>query len=362
MPPVVGHTKKPSSRARPFRAVMLLLVCGGAATASYYTWEAVREREAREQALRAVQTRGFDAAEPLLKDVLDRHPDDAAIVRALALGTLAKGRFSDAEHYLSLWCDLQPARAEPLLRRLELWTTLQRVSEAIEDARNVLELEPDNFEIRHQRMLRLIEAGRYDEAEQECLLCERKLPDDPYLLYTRANINYRRGDSAKAETLLDRVLHDASLREHDRDGRTTALALGLRAILYNDAGQPAKAVPLLRQVLSANPKNQLARYHLSLALDRLGQQDEARKLMAEHQAQDALNLWAQRGHEPNPGLLVRAAEGLFGVGKADDAVSLLEKALKQDPACSAAHRLLADHYEKQGQPTKAAEHRRRVEK
>ena len=56
----------------------------------------------------------------------------------------------------------------------------------------------------------------------------------------------------------------------------------------------------------------------------------------------------------------RAAESLLAVGRSDEAVRLLDKALEQDPDCLAAHRLLGDFYEKQGQTAKAAKHKRRA--
>ena len=57
---------------------------------------------------------------------------------------------------------------------------------------------------------------------------------------------------------------------------------------------------------------------------------------------------------------VRRAEMFFVLGQPEQALSLLEAVLREDPKYTAAHSLLASYYEKQGDKEKAAEHRRRA--
>jgi Tfp pilus assembly protein PilF len=137
----------------------------------------------------------------------------------------------------------------------------------------------------------------------------------------------------------------------------------LRALLFCDAGQYREAIPLLRKVIALDPqRQQTARYHLSLALARTGQEEEARKVMAEVQWAQAAKRLAGDGHPDNLELQVRVAEAQLGAGRSEEALRLLEAVLARDPDYAAAHRLLASYYEEQGQAARATEHRCRAER
>src|SRR5207245_4643191 len=102
------------------------------------------------------------------------------------------------------------------------------------------------------------------------------------------------------------------VRDHPRFGA----ALLLRAILYQEANQPQQAIPLLRQVLELDrSRQQMARYHLSLALAQTGQKEEAQRVQAEFTYRQTLELLAERGRGDDAGLQIRLAESLFGLGK-----------------------------------------------
>jgi Tfp pilus assembly protein PilF len=55
---------------------------------------------------------------------------------------------------------------------------------------------------------------------------------------------------------------------------------------------------------------------------------------------------------------VRLAEELINAGQSEQGIRILERLLDQNPSYAAAHRVLADYYEKQGQSERAARHRR----
>jgi predicted Zn-dependent protease len=338
--------------SRPVRYALLLALGAGAMVGLVAGFRWLQGQSLREEALLAATQRPFPEAEPLLVRALDRYPNDAALVRPLALGHLASDRPDAAEPYLTRWCDLAPRATEPLLHRIALWQRLRRLPLAVADARRVVELDPGHTLLRGQLARWLLITGEFEEAERQARLALEQRPGDPNLLFLIAETCYERGDHARAGPLVD-----ALVQSQPRFGA----ALYLRAVLHREAGQPHQAIPLLRQVIELDPlRRQAARYHLSLALAQAGQTDEAQKVEAERRCQEALDLWAERGHMPNAGLQVRVAEGLLGVGKHDEAVRLLEKTLQQDASCTAAHRLLAEHYQKQGQADRAAEHRRKA--
>jgi predicted Zn-dependent protease len=336
--------------------VQLLLACAAislAAAGGYFAWQWVQLQMARQEAFHLVNQGQLAEAEPLLQRLLSARPEDVEVVRALARSRMVTRQLEEAEAYLNRWIELRPNDTSALNHRITIWLETKRLPLAIADARRVLELEPDQADVRRLLAQWLVNVGSYEEAERECIRCEQQRPGDPGLILLRAEIAHRKGEAGRAVALTEQLL---------RDFPAVKAAKRLRAILHLESGEPDRAIPLLREVLAApGEPRQVARYYLSLALSQTGQQDEARKVQAEMEAEEALKLWAERGHEPNPGLLLRAAESLLAVGKVGDAERLLDKVLEQYPDCQAAHRLLSVHYEKQGQFAKAAEHKRRAE-
>src|SRR5262249_27638325 len=154
--------------------------------------------------------------------------------------------------------------------------------------------------------------------------------------------------------IVDRVL--------EKDGRNNE-ALLARALLDIDLDRPDQAIPRLRQVLAQDPSQErFILYQLVVALKRAGQDEEAARTgarLAEVQKLAALLQDSQYRSDDLP-LQARAAEALFDAGRDKEAVAVLQAALKRDPHFAAGHRLLATWYDKQGQPDKAAEHRRQA--
>src|SRR5437667_311795 len=80
----------------------------------------------------------------------------------LAQGEISAGKLTEAEPYLTRWCAAQPKAVEPLLRRMDLWRRLKRLPQAIDDARQVLELQPENDTLRGQLVSWLLLTGRFE--------------------------------------------------------------------------------------------------------------------------------------------------------------------------------------------------------
>lgn len=329
-------------------AVLGLLALGGYLGSRWYDRQAERD-----EALRLAETGHFDAAEPRLLQIQERDPGDADAVRALALGYLKAGRLDDAETHLDRWCELRPGEAEPYRRRLDLWTKRQDGARALADMERILQLDPDDLEVREGAVHLLLTAGRYEEAEREAVRCMDARPDDPGTWYLVARSRFHLGRTAEATALADRLLAAVP----DFPG-----ARELRADLYLAAGQTDPAVRLLRQaadVPGRDPTGPL--YQLGLALARAGRDDEAKKVEAESRWRRELSLWsADARRYDRPELQARVVEALLAADRTDDAVRFLTDVLRQRPDAAAAHRLLADCYDRQGRRDLAAEHRRRA--
>jgi predicted Zn-dependent protease len=343
----------------------LLAVVALGAVGGYSLWSSYQARQERAEGLQAAHLGHFGEAEPLLRRAWQRNPDDLDVIKALGLGLLGTGQLAEAEPYLNRWCALSPHEAEPFKYRMDLRhrqagaasvaADQQRLMEvALADGQRVLELDPEDDSVAQEVVWLRLRVGRFEEADQLCRRCLRRQPNDPWLMYLLARIGHARGTPGEAQTLLD-----ALLKRHPRFTR----GLLLRALMHNEAGEPDQAIPLLRQVLTLDRTyQQEARYQLSLALARTGKAEEARQVMVEVQKDNLDGLLASANVPDTPTVKLQVAEAHLATGRDEEALRLLSAILKQDPGFAPAHRLLAAYYERQDQPERAAEHRRRAEK
>jgi predicted Zn-dependent protease len=350
--PAQQETRAPTAKWRHWIIVSALVAATGLGV--FFVWRWDRDRAERQEALRTAEHGRFSDAEPLLLRVAQRHPDDLAVVKQLALGYLAANRLAEAEPYFSRWCEAAgPGDVEPYKQRLVLWRRWHRIQNLPDDARRVLEREPDNRQLRQQLALWLFTIGQFAEAEHECQRLLRASPEDPWILLLQAGLHQRQGRLAAATALADRLVRD-------RPNFTEAVVL--RATLYLDGDQPGEAIPLLRRAAAVQgPHRREALYQLSAALARTGQTEEAQRVMAEARSLHEMEFWSESDIRDNPNMQVRLAEELLNAGQLDNAFRLLTKLVQQDPNCAAAHRLLATYYDKQGQPERAVDHRRRAD-
>jgi predicted Zn-dependent protease len=319
----------------------------------FFGWRLDRDRARRQEALRAAEHSRFSEAEPLLLRVSQDHPDDAEVAKRLAIGYVGANRLAEAEPYFARWCEAQPESLEPFKQRIGLWLRWRRLRDAADDARYVLEHEPDNQQLRQQRARWLLIMGRFEEAEGECNRLLRASPNNPWTLLIQATLHERQGRLTAAAAVADQLL---------RDRPRFVEAVVLRASLYLEMDQPGEAIPLLRQALAEpGPHRRAALYDLGHALARTGQTEEAERTLAEARLLHDLESVTESDIRDNPNLQARVAEGLLNAGQPEKALGVLTKILQQDPNSTAAHRILAAYYEKQGQPELAAEHRRRAE-
>jgi tetratricopeptide (TPR) repeat protein len=344
---------------------VLLAVFAVAAAAISFVWRDSQARSERAEGLRVAQLGRFADAEPLLHRTLERNANDLDVIKALAQGLFGTGQLSEAEPYVDRWCVLQPREAEPFKRRMELRHRRalaaaaaadghRIMEEALTNGQRALELDPEDEPVAQEVIWLLMQVGRFDEAEPLCRRSLQRRPGDPWVTYLLAKISHARGAASEAQALLD-----ALLRQYPQFAR----GLLLRAVLYNEAGEPDRAIPLLRQVLTLDSARQPeARYQLSLALARTGHADEARQVMAQVQKENLDRILVSTNNPDTPGVKLQKAEAHLAAGQEEEALRLLTGLLEGDPGFAPAHALLASYYERRGQPERAAEHRRRADK
>jgi tetratricopeptide (TPR) repeat protein len=321
--PDSGVQRTAFSRRRRFLAVLVLLLAAG-----LWGWPWLTRQLDRRKWLRTAEQGGYAEVEPHLKRLLERNPHDIPVLRVLAIAHMESGNMAAAEPYLESWCALRPGDTEPFRRRMELRRRLGRDREALGDGLRVLEADPEDLEVRREVCKLMVWDGRLEEAETHCRLCLRIAPGDKESQCWLAQILHDRGNNADAEALLEPLL---------RDDPHFAPALLLRAILYHEADQSAKAIPLLERAITVDHGfvEVAARYQLGLVLARIGRNTEAQQVIAKVQQQ-------------------RLAESFLTAGKTDDAIRLLEGIVQQDPQYVSARILLSQCYQMRNQTMQEA--------
>jgi predicted Zn-dependent protease len=338
-------------------AVLLatLAILGGG---GFWAWQWSQDQKDREEALRLAEKGDFSRAEPLLLRQAKRYPTDPAFAKELALGYMHAGRPAEAEPYFETWCEANPKDAEPFVQRTAMWVKWNRLKNAVSDARHVLTLRPDNKEL-HQHLTRwLLSMGQLEESEQECKRFLERWPQDrrfgPWVLFIQAHVCQRTDRPNEAAAILDGLI---------RDFPDFVEAYIPRGTLYLEAGQPKEAVLLLRRAAAIpGPHRRDALNELAKGLYQLGQSQEAEQVMKEArllQERDFLREMTSEFGATNASAQARLAEEMLIAGKTNDGLLLLNRLLEMDPNCAVAHRVLADYYDRQGQPERAAPHRPR---
>jgi tetratricopeptide (TPR) repeat protein len=311
-------------------------------------------QEERTAALALARAGKFRDAEGALRSCAAHAPHDVEVVQALARGYLSEQKRTEAEDYLTRWLAERPRDTAALRLRLKLYRDERRHDLALADMEQLVALEPRDLSLRRQLAGRCFEACRFPEAEQACLLVLTKEPTDQAMRSLLAQVYRALGQPQRSADILDELL-----RQEPQNTR----ALLARGSLYVELDEAEKAIPLLQQVLALDPQRQgPARYYLSVALARAGRLDEAAHVGAQtRQALDEqLLLDDRKAALQNLELQVRAATALLGRGETNKALDVLGRVLELDPDYAAAHRLLAEHYERQGQKETAAAHRRKA--
>jgi tetratricopeptide (TPR) repeat protein len=250
-------------------------------------------------------------ARALLTDFLKGNPDQAARV-LLELGRLdaGSGRFDDARAELARSVELDGATAGPArLALAQVYEVTGDTAAAIAQYQSLLVDDQDNVELwAHVGILQAAMGDRAD-AHQTFLALKARHPDDPTACAWLAGEAEKAGDfkTAAAELKDSAALKDdptLNLRlgyyELQAGGMKGAMATLIEArkrwpkddriayylaLGYDDQGDHAKAVELLREVVQIKPGDRDARWQLATILERMGRLDEAepqfRRLIAD---------------------------------------------------------------------------------
>jgi len=320
----------------------------------------VKEQVALEGALLRAQRDNPVGVEGFLQERIRREdPDTKFILEALAQGYRATMRWPAALGCLERWVQLEPDNRRALAMRGQMRAQLHAEEDALGDFDRVLELDPENDDVRLERAELLLKYKvDYKSAAAEFeMLREREPAKAPVALgLARAYRGLRRREEARQ--LLDQVLI-----AFPRDPQ----ALGERGRLSVDTEQYADAEDYFRRSLAADPSDADAIADLVAVLRERKKPAEAKEwekrlvqLKADKERFVQLNREiSERPRDPAPRL--EAGQIMLRNGQEREAMGWFQLALQVDPTHRPTHRALAEFWQAKGDAERAARHRQLAE-
>ena len=306
-----------------------------------------------------VQTGDLDEVErPLIETVERKHPDSPHILETLAKAYMRRLRYRPAYACLSRWIELRPDAAKPYLLRGWVLERLNHPKPAMQDYLKALESDPDLIPVRLRVAEMLLEDNLASEALPHLEQLHRQAPDLPQVQARLGMCRFLQGQPAEARRLMEAaVIHlpdDPVLLIH-----LARLDLG--------EGRYTEAEQRLRRVLQSDPSDTEAWFNLFSVLRLLDRPNESAAALKEYERNKVLvdrsnKLLKDVADTPTggPDDYSELGETLIQIGKDQHGLYWLERALERDPGHQRSHRALAAYYEKKGDATNAASHRRQV--
>ena len=312
---------------------------------------------ARLRALIWVRAGRFAEAEPILVHHLGAttEPDPEAD-QALARVFMETYRLDLAGKVIERWARDAPRDGTPYLWLTEIDRRLSGDMVEVQERhyRAALGRDPRLWKARLGLAEVLRATHRLEEAAREFASCEAHDPADPAGPVGLGRVALERGDLGAAAAHLDRAL---ALAPDDPS------ALKDRASIDIRSGDDASAVRRLTRAIEADPLDAEPLYRRSLALARLGRKVEAdvdaRNLARLRQEHAKILAIRDRLMDHPEDLNVRCemARWMFEHGRDDEGFRWVRQILAARPGHPATHRLLAEFYDRRGDPGRANYHR-----
>jgi tetratricopeptide (TPR) repeat protein len=309
-----------------------------------------------------------DVEKGLIAAVQQNHPDSVLILEALAQGYHEACRLGDEDRTLREWLERKPGDTQVLYRLGRVIEQRARASargwdrgphqRAREFYRRAVEADPKHDAARLRLAEGFLEQSRADEALEHFRRLRQRRPKDPAPLLGLARCEILLGRTEEGTKLLDQLLAD-----HPRH----ALALRERGKVALQEGQAEQAEKWLRQAATLAPGDNQTAYILFNCLRLADKREEAAAALARFKSveedQERLNkcLEAAERAPQDPAPRSEAGAILLKLGEEEEGLRWLRSALRADPKYRAAHRALADYYQRKGDKERAEKHRKLAE-
>jgi predicted Zn-dependent protease len=290
----------------------------------------------------------------LVHHVLQGHPDVVLILEVLTPAYLRTYQLANAGECLRRWLECEPDRVQAWVWRGRLFELIQNHQETLTSYRRVVELDPDNEEARLQLGGLLTQGHDPREALEHFECLRERHGEGPRVLLGMARCRRLLDQPDEACRLLEALLAQ-------EPGHGPALAE--RGWLAQETDSAAAAEPFFRRAAVAMPFEKDVNYGFYQCLVALGKAREAEEVLLRlkrieadlahlHKVTQAVS---QRPHDP--ALRCEAGTILMRNGLETEGLRWLESALREDRWHAATHQALADHFERTGDPERAARHR-----
>jgi tetratricopeptide (TPR) repeat protein len=287
------------------------------------------------------------------------HPETPQILEALSRAFVRARRFGSALRVLDTWIARAPDTPCAWHWRGEVQEHVTLWERAATDYEHALEGMPNRWDIR----LRLAIVELHLQQAQQALPHLEQLvdshADSPRVVAEMARCQILLGNLDQAEHWVARLLEITPDDEQ---------ALFFRAQLDYQAHKPAAAEAWVRKALSRNPHNLEAQWLLYRCLLKQGRKQEAGEVLARHKALerdyrrlDALMEKARREDLSSSAALSHDLGALFlRLGREDEGLEALRRALVLDPHYRPTLELLVRHYEAKGDHALATQYRQQM--
>ena len=246
---------------RGLASIQETLVRDGGSADDYCTW-----------VLALVETGDSRSAISAGREAAEKYPDEPDLQYWLTHAYIMESRFAEALSAIDRTIALDGEKPFYLCIRADVLLGLERYEEAIQDARALLDAEPDHWHSFEQMIDASVAMGRVGDAEAYARELVQLAPDDPRALFAASEFHRSQDRLDQALGLVDQAL------KIDADDQRTR---HLRGLILFDMADYRRASEELRQVASDRPHSVSVHCRLSDALLLSGEWEEAIQI-AEH--------------------------------------------------------------------------------
>lgn len=196
-------------------------------------------------------------AEEILKKFIEIDPNDYDSHMLLSLYYTDMGMYEEALSYLEKTSELKPQETKPLYYKAEIMREKGKTEEAEDIYRNILKLDPDNFNTLVTLAVINENLDRIKEAESYYVMLVENFPHIPLIYEEYGSFLYRTGRTQEAQDKFEKALN--------LDSSNKNLLLKL-AVVYIENERYENAHQQLDSVLSKDSDNETAKYYKGVLL------------------------------------------------------------------------------------------------
>jgi tetratricopeptide (TPR) repeat protein len=238
--------------------------------------QAALDRDRKNRSLKAELVRmefeigGLDAALSLARSFAQYDQENSLYDALSAELNERAGNVSEATALLEKAVAVRPSDGDLAIALSGVYRRMDNLVKAEGILNDRLAIDPTNYALRSALAALYLHRERYDEAIPQLTRLAAERPSDPTPLNNLAWLHQQRGDLAKARQLAERAFMIGP--------RTASIDDTLGWILLAQ-GAADQAVPYLSSANLSAPQNAVIRYHLAVALDRVGRSTDAQAIL-----------------------------------------------------------------------------------